>query len=112
MKRIDGAGIAQKVHEESKQRIASLAKRGLRPGLAVILVGDDPASATYVKMKGSACRRVGMDSRRVALSETTTTALAPDVSTPISWIRRMHPNAVHETNPVGSSIASLATLIG
>jgi methylenetetrahydrofolate dehydrogenase (NADP+)/methenyltetrahydrofolate cyclohydrolase len=51
MKRIDGVSIAQKVHEESKERIASLAKRGLRPGLAVILVGDDPASRTYVRSK-------------------------------------------------------------
>jgi methylenetetrahydrofolate dehydrogenase (NADP+)/methenyltetrahydrofolate cyclohydrolase len=38
------------------------------------LVGDDPASATYVRMKGNACRRVGMDSRRVALPEKTSTA--------------------------------------
>jgi methylenetetrahydrofolate dehydrogenase (NADP+)/methenyltetrahydrofolate cyclohydrolase len=51
MKRIDGTAIAEKVHHESKQRIASLARRGLRPGLAVILVGDDPASRTYVRSK-------------------------------------------------------------
>ena len=62
MKRIDGAGIAQNVHEESKQRIASLAKRGLRPGLAVILVGDDPASRTYVRSKDKKAAELGLHS--------------------------------------------------
>ena len=46
MKRIDGAAIAQKVHGETKARIESLAASGWRPGLAVVLVGDDPASRT------------------------------------------------------------------
>ncbi|HAJ43899.1 MAG TPA: bifunctional 5,10-methylene-tetrahydrofolate dehydrogenase/5,10-methylene-tetrahydrofolate cyclohydrolase, partial [Alcanivorax sp.] len=41
--------------------------------LATLLVGADPASATYVKMKGNACRRVGMDSRAIELPEDTTT---------------------------------------
>jgi len=62
MKRIDGAGIAQKVHEESKQRIASLAKRGFRPGLAVILVGDDPASLAYVRSKDKKAAELGLHS--------------------------------------------------
>jgi len=47
---------------------------GRAPVLATILVGDDPASATYVKMKGNACERVGMASLRVVLSQETTTA--------------------------------------
>jgi len=62
MMRIDGAGIAQKVHEESKQRIASLAKRGFRPGLAVILVGDDPASLAYVRSKDKKAAELGLHS--------------------------------------------------
>jgi methylenetetrahydrofolate dehydrogenase (NADP+) / methenyltetrahydrofolate cyclohydrolase len=62
MKRIDGTGIAQKVHEESKQRIASLAKRGFRPGLAVILVGDDPASLAYVRSKDKKAAELGLHS--------------------------------------------------
>ena len=62
MKRIDGAGIAQKVHEESRQRIASLAKRGLRPGLAVILVGEDPASQAYVRSKDRKAAELGLHS--------------------------------------------------
>ena len=62
MKRIDGAEIAQKVHEESKQRMASLARRGLRPGLAVILVGDDPASRAYVRSKDKKAAELGLHS--------------------------------------------------
>ena len=46
---------------------------GIAPILATILVGDDPSSATYVKMKGNACRRVGMESLKVVLPQTTTT---------------------------------------
>lgn len=46
---------------------------GIPPILATILVGDDPASATYVRMKGDACRRVGMESLKVELPQTTTT---------------------------------------
>ena len=44
MKRIDGTAIAQKVHEETRERVDALKALGLRPGLAVVLVGDDPAS--------------------------------------------------------------------
>lgn len=49
MQRIDGAAVAAKVMEETKARIAILASRGVRPGLAVVLVGDDPASRAYVR---------------------------------------------------------------
>jgi methylenetetrahydrofolate dehydrogenase (NADP+) / methenyltetrahydrofolate cyclohydrolase len=60
MKRIDGASIAQKVHEESKRRIASLRERGARPGLAVVLVGDDPASRAYVRAKDRKAAELGL----------------------------------------------------
>jgi methylenetetrahydrofolate dehydrogenase (NADP+)/methenyltetrahydrofolate cyclohydrolase len=62
MKRIDGTSIAQKVHAENKQRIAALAQRGLRPGLAVVLVGDDPASRTYVRSKDRKAAELGLHS--------------------------------------------------
>ena len=51
MVRIDGNAVAAKVMEETRARIAFLAQRGIKPGLAVVLVGDDPASRAYV----SAC---------------------------------------------------------
>lgn len=72
MKRIEGAAIAQKVHEESKQRIAALAERGIRPGLAVVLVGDDPASRAYVRSKDKKAAELGLHSVKHELSADTT----------------------------------------
>src|SRR5690606_19803394 len=67
---------AQKTEQELAQRVSRLKERsgGQTPILATILVGDDPASATYVRMKGNACQRVGMDSLKVELPSSTTTA--------------------------------------
>lgn len=72
---LDGKALAQKTEEELSTRVAALKEKsgGQTPILATILVGDDPASATYVKMKGNACRRIGMDSLQVELPSSTTT---------------------------------------
>ncbi|MGL6162720.1 bifunctional methylenetetrahydrofolate dehydrogenase/methenyltetrahydrofolate cyclohydrolase FolD [Microbulbifer sp.] len=72
---LDGKALAQKTEQELSTRVAALKEKsgGQTPILATILVGDDPASATYVKMKGNACRRVGMDSLQVELPSSTTT---------------------------------------
>jgi len=67
---IDGSGIASKIKEELKPRIANLRVTGLAPGLAVVLVGNDPASEVYVRMKGKACEELGMYSRTVNMPET------------------------------------------
>jgi methylenetetrahydrofolate dehydrogenase (NADP+)/methenyltetrahydrofolate cyclohydrolase len=73
---LDGKALAQQIEAELAVRVRKLIERpgGGAPILATILVGDDPASATYVKMKGNACRRVGMESLRVVLPHTTTTS--------------------------------------
>jgi len=72
---LDGKSVAQQTEAEMSARVAALkAKSGGRtPILATLLVGDDPASATYVKMKGNACRRVGMESIAITLPAATTT---------------------------------------
>lgn len=72
---LDGKALAQQIEDELKPRVEKIIQQsdGKVPILATILVGDDPASATYVKMKGNACRRVGMDSLKVTLPESTTT---------------------------------------
>ncbi|HMY38881.1 MAG TPA: tetrahydrofolate dehydrogenase/cyclohydrolase catalytic domain-containing protein, partial [Marinagarivorans sp.] len=71
---LDGKSLAQKTEAELTDRVAAIkAKSGITPILATILVGDDPASATYVKMKGNACRRIGMDSLQIELPSSTTT---------------------------------------
>ena len=75
---LDGKALSQQIETDLSRRVAALRDRGggRPPILATILVGDDPASATYVKMKGNACRRVGMESLKVVLpQETTTTEL-------------------------------------
>lgn len=71
MKRIDGAAIAQKVHEETKQRIDALTTWGMRPGLAVILVGDDPSSRTYVRSKDKKAAELGLHSVKHELAADT-----------------------------------------
>ena len=72
---LDGKEVSQRSESELSERVAALKVKsdGRTPVLATILVGADPASATYVKMKGNACRRVGMESLAIELPETTRT---------------------------------------
>ena len=70
---IDGKAIAAKIRAEQKQRILLLQQRhGVRPGLAVILVGTDPASQVYVRNKVTACKDVGIRSELVEMPATAT----------------------------------------
>jgi methylenetetrahydrofolate dehydrogenase (NADP+)/methenyltetrahydrofolate cyclohydrolase len=72
---LDGKSLAKKTEAELSARVAALKSQsgGRPPILATILVGDDPASATYVNMKANACARIGMDSLKVELPKSTTT---------------------------------------
>ncbi|GAA4084813.1 bifunctional methylenetetrahydrofolate dehydrogenase/methenyltetrahydrofolate cyclohydrolase FolD [Zhongshania borealis] len=72
---LDGKTLAASWEEQLAARVTALknSSAGRTPILATILVGDDPASATYVKMKGNACRRVGMESLAVEMPGSTTT---------------------------------------
>lgn len=72
---LDGTSLAQSTEQELSLRVERLkSKTDQRtPILATILVGNDPSSATYVRMKGNACKRVGMESLQVTLPEQTTT---------------------------------------
>lgn len=73
---LDGKAYAKELEAELQERVKVVKQKSGSdepPILATILVGADPASATYVKMKGNACRRVGMESLSVALPEETTT---------------------------------------
>jgi len=72
MKLISGTEIAKKVHEETKQRIATLASRGVKPGLAVVLVGSDPASQAYVRAKDKRAAELGIYSLKHELPAETT----------------------------------------
>jgi len=69
-RRIDGAAVAATIRSEVAQDVAALASQGVVPGLAVIVVGDDPASRIYVRAKGRACADAGMRSETVSLPVT------------------------------------------
>ena len=69
---IDGAAVARAIRGELAAKVAELTERGARPGLAVVLVGEDPASTVYVRMKGKACEEAGMHSVTIRLPATTT----------------------------------------
>jgi len=76
MQLIDGTAIAAKVHDETRAHVAALHERGIQPGLAVVLVGDDPASRVYVNSKEKWARELGIYSHKVELpAETTQTEL-------------------------------------
>ena len=69
---IDGKEVAKTVRKALKQRIATLAERGIQPGLAAVLVGDDPASATYVNSKAKACEKLRLYSQVITRPSETT----------------------------------------
>ena len=71
---LDGKKLSEKSEKDFVKRVSIIKKKtGSSPILATILVGDNPASATYVNMKGNACRRIGMESLKIELPETTST---------------------------------------
>ena len=70
---LDGKKLALQAEIEIKKQVDELLSKGVTPTLATILVGDDPASETYVKMKRNTCSRVGIKSIAVELSEDTST---------------------------------------
>jgi len=72
---IDGGGIAKRIREDLRARIEQMvARHGVRPGLAVVLVGDDPASRVYVRNKIADCKEVGIRSEHIELPATVTEA--------------------------------------
>ena len=73
-KMLDGAAMALEVEKELKQRVDALREKNVVPGLCVILVGNDPASQTYVANKEKACARLGIHSQTLRMGAETTQA--------------------------------------
>jgi len=71
---LDGTAIAQTIRIEVAAQVAKLSAQGQKPGLAAVLVGEDPASAVYVRSKGKACEEAGMHSVTLRLPANTTEA--------------------------------------
>src|ERR1044071_179795 len=70
---LDGTSVAKAIKQEVADEVAALSKRGLRPGLAAVRVGNDPASIIYVSNKVKTCEQLGLYSEKIELPETTTT---------------------------------------
>lgn len=69
---IDGKAIAEKIRADLAAQVKELQSRGITPGLATVLVGSDPASEVYVRMKGDACNKLGMHSVKITRPAETT----------------------------------------
>ena len=69
---IDGKAISEQLRDKLREEVAALSERGAKPCLAVIIVGEDPASKVYVRNKERACKQLGMDSILLRLPESTT----------------------------------------
>ncbi len=70
---IDGVKIADQVRREAANEVETLKQRGITPGLAVMLVGDDAASSAYVNMKAKTCEQLGICSRKITVPASSTT---------------------------------------
>jgi methylenetetrahydrofolate dehydrogenase (NADP+)/methenyltetrahydrofolate cyclohydrolase len=71
---INGNQIAEEVKKEVGAEVAALASKGVKPGLTVLLVGDDAASSAYVNMKARTCEKLGIRSQKITLPAAVTTA--------------------------------------
>lgn len=87
---LDGNTVAASVKESLKERINLLAQEGITPCLATILVGDDPSSETYVRMKGNACEKLGIISKRIHLPKETTTEELLETITELNEDEKVH----------------------
>ncbi|BAC68253.1 bifunctional 5,10-methylene-tetrahydrofolate dehydrogenase/5,10-methylene-tetrahydrofolate cyclohydrolase [Streptomyces avermitilis] len=88
---MDGTGHARRIVEEAAAKAAEISQRtGTAPCLATVLVGDDPASVTYVRMKRARCAKAGIRSRHIALPATTTTAELIDSLSGLSGDPEVH----------------------
>ncbi|MBM9507653.1 bifunctional 5,10-methylenetetrahydrofolate dehydrogenase/5,10-methenyltetrahydrofolate cyclohydrolase [Streptomyces sp. KK5PA1] len=100
---MDGAGLARRVVEETATRAAELTRStGVTPCLATVLVGEDPASVTYVRMKQARSAKAGILSRHVGLPATTTTAELVETITALSNDPTVH--GILLQHPVGPHI--------
>ncbi|MFF3907852.1 bifunctional 5,10-methylenetetrahydrofolate dehydrogenase/5,10-methenyltetrahydrofolate cyclohydrolase [Streptomyces sp. NPDC001848] len=88
---MDGTSLAKRIVEEAAAKAAEISRRtGTSPCLATVLVGDDPASATYVRMKRARCEKAGIQSRHIGLPATTTTAELIDILAGLSSDPEVH----------------------
>ena len=106
---IDGKQIAKDVRIKLKPRIAALKEQGIQPGLAVVLIGNDPASETYVKSKGKACEKLNIYSETIKKDASTTQEELIDIVKSLNANPKIHGILVQ--SPVPSHIDELAVTL-
>lgn len=100
---MDGTALARRITQDTATRTATITqKTGQAPCLATVLVGDDPASVTYVRMKRARCQRVGITSRHVPLPASVTTSRLVDTIAGLSADPEVH--GILLQHPVGPHI--------
>jgi methylenetetrahydrofolate dehydrogenase (NADP+)/methenyltetrahydrofolate cyclohydrolase len=87
---MDGRAVAAKMRERIAERVRALKETGIAPGLSVVLVGDDPASAVYVKNKAKACEEVGMLGETIRMRANSTEAELLAVVDRLNGSRQVH----------------------
>lgn len=108
---IDGRALADEVRAAVTRRVASLAARGLRPGLRVVLAGDDPASAIYVRNKARMAAKCGIDAETVRLPATVTAAELAAVIARLNADPAVHGILVQLPLPPGITAAEASALL-
>jgi len=103
MNLIDGKVVSETVYADLDRRVAALKGRGLNPGLAVILVGDNPASMSYVAGKEKTCRRLGIHSKKIDLPASTGEASLLKIVGELNTDRSIHGILVQSPLPKGLS---------
>lgn len=105
--RMDGKALAEQVLEECRHKVEALASRGIRPGLAVVLVGDNAASRAYVRNKVKACATVGVHSEVLELPAAASQAHVLDVVRRLNADPSIHGILVQLPLPTGLDEASI-----
>jgi len=104
---LDGKAIAQKVRAEVRDEVSALAQQGIVPGLAVIIVGDDPASLVYVRNKGRACHEVGISVFDHHLPAQTTASELSELIHQLNHDSRVHGVLLQLPIPVGLPVGEI-----
>ncbi|MCS7309560.1 MAG: bifunctional methylenetetrahydrofolate dehydrogenase/methenyltetrahydrofolate cyclohydrolase FolD [Armatimonadetes bacterium] len=98
---LDGAAVAARIREELRPRVQQLREAGIVPKLSVLLIGDDPASHTYVRMKAKACRSIGIESETFALPRDTSQQEAEELIARLNADESVHGILVQHPVPKG-----------
>lgn len=109
---LDGKILAGEVLNRVRERVAALKAKGVTPGLAVILVGNDPASEIYVRNKGRACEEIGIRGETIRMPESTTQQELEDEIERLNRDRGIHGILVQLPLPAGlDEAAALARIL-